>query len=195
MNDMISPDKALPGRNSPICIPEKHFITKNPITPPFPEHLEQALFAMGCFWGAEKKFWELPGIYCTAVGYTAGYTPNPTYKEVCTGLTGHAEAVFVVFNPKIISYPDLLSLFWQGHNPTQGMRQGPDIGSQYRSGIYTFSEDQYQQAVNSKSALQKYLTTQRLGAITTEIKMADIFYYAENYHQQYLAKNQHGTCL
>ena len=195
MNDMISPDNALPGRNSPICIPEKHFITNNPTTPPFPEHLEQALFAMGCFWGAEKKFWELPGIYCTAVGYTAGYTPNPTYKEVCTGLTGHAEAVFVVFNPKIISYPDLLSLFWQGHNPTQGMRQGPDIGSQYRSGIYTFSEDQYQQAVNSKSALQKYLTTQRLGAITTEIKMADIFYYAENYHQQYQAKNQHGTCL
>ena len=192
---MISPDKALPGRNSPICIPEKHFITKNPITPPFPEHLEQALFAMGCFWGAEKKFWELPGIYCTAVGYTAGYTPNPTYKEVCTGLTGHAEAVFVVFDPKIISYQDLLSIFWQGHNPTQGMRQGPDIGSQYRSGIYTFSEDQYQQAANSKSALQKYLTTQRLGAITTEIKMADIFYYAENYHQQYLAKNQHGTCL
>ena len=192
---MISPDKALPGRNSPIYIPEKHFITKNPITPPFPEHLEQALFAMGCFWGAEKKFWELPGIYCTAVGYTAGYTPNPTYKEVCTGLTGHAEAVFVVFDPKIISYQDLLSIFWQGHNPTQGMRQGPDIGSQYRSGIYTFSEDQYQQAVNSKSALQKYLTTQRLGAITTEIKMADIFYYAENYHQQYLAKNQHGSCL
>ncbi len=123
------------------------------------------------------------------------YTPNPTYKEVCTGLTGHAEAVLVVFDPKIISYQDLLSLFWQGHNPTQGMRQGPDIGSQYRSGIYTFSEGQYQQAVDSKSALQKYLTLQGLGSITTEIKMADIFYYAENYHQQYLAKNQHGTCL
>ena len=183
-----TPAEALPGRDTPICTPENHFVNGNPITPPFPINKEQAMFGMGCFWGAEKKFWQLQGVYCTAVGYTNGYTPNPTYDELCTGLTGHTEVVKVVFDPQIISYLQLLVIFWESHNPTQGMRQEVDIGTQYRSGIYTFSDQQTEAAQESKNHYQNRLTAAGFGAITTEIQPAAEFYYAENYHQQYLAK-------
>ncbi len=167
---------------------DKHFVTGHPLTPPFPENMEQALFAMGCFWGAEKKFWQPGGVYCTAVGYAQGHTINPTYDEVCTGLTGHAEVVNVIFDPEVISFTELLVIFWESHDPTQGMRQGPDFGTQYRSGIYTYTERQMIQALESKHHYQDRLTAAGFSQITTEILEATEFYYAERYHQQYLAK-------
>ena len=171
-----------------------HFVNRHRIVPPFPEGLAQAMFAMGCFWGAEKKFWQLPGVYSTAVGYAAGHTPNPTYREVCTGMTAHAEVVLVVFDPNTISYDDLLKVFWENHDPTQGMRQGNDVGTQYRSGIYCYGDQQRQAAERSRDAFQERLKAAGYGAITTEILPASEFYYAEDYHQQYLAKNPHGYC-
>jgi len=175
-------------------VPEKHFVNGHRLAPPFPAGLEQAVFGMGCFWGAEKKFWQLPGVYSTAVGYAAGITPNPTYREVCSGTTGHNEAVLVVFDPNIVRYEDLLRVFWENHDPTQGMRQGNDAGTQYRSGIYYFTPAQQAAAEASREAFQKELARARYGAITTEILPAPEFYYAEDYHQQYLAKNPDGYC-
>jgi len=190
------PDKsdALPGRAERMAVPAAHFVNRARLEPPFPAGTEQALFGMGCFWGAEKKFWQLPGVYTTAVGYAAGYTPNPTYREVCTGRTGHNETVLVVFDPKQISYDTLLKVFWENHDPTQGMRQGNDVGTQYRSGIYYFSETQRAAAERSKDAFQQELSKRGYGRITTEILPAPEFYYAEDYHQQYLAKNPEGYC-
>ena len=190
------PDKsdALPGRAERVAVPAAHFVNRARLEPPFPAGTEQALFGMGCFWGAEKKFWQLPGVYTTAVGYAAGYTPNPTYREVCTGRTGHNETVLVVFDPKQISYDTLLKVFWENHDPTQGMRQGNDVGTQYRSGIYYFSETQRAAAERSKDAFQQELSKRGYGRITTEILPAPEFYYAEDYHQQYLAKNPEGYC-
>jgi len=185
---------ALPGRDQRMLVPSAHFVNGHPLEPPFPEGLERAMFGMGCFWGAEKKFWQLPGVYSTAVGYAAGVTPNPTYREVCTGMTGHTEAVLVVFDPKVISYDELLKAFWENHDPTQGMRQGNDVGTQYRSGIYYYSDAQRQAAEASRDMFQKELTRARYDAITTEILPAPEFYYAEDYHQQYLAKNPNGYC-
>lgn len=186
--------EALAGRNTAMPINNKHFVTANPIAPPFPAELTQAIFGLGCFWGAERKFWQYPQIYSTAVGYSGGYTPNPSYEEVCTGLTGHNEVVKVIFNPTLINYHDLLILFWQSHNPTQGMRQGNDIGTQYRSGIYTMNESQYNAAITSKAHYQQRLTQAGFGEITTEIIPASEFYYAEEYHQHYLAKEPQGYC-
>jgi len=186
--------EALPGRDTPMAVPAAHFVNGHKLTPPFPEGLERAMFAMGCFWGAEKKFWSLPGVYSTAVGYAAGYTKNPTYREVCTGMTGHTEAVLVVYDPKVVRYEDLVKVFWENHDPTQGMRQGNDIGTQYRSGIYYFDETQQHAAERSRDAFQKELARAHYGAITTEILPAPEFYYAEDYHQQYLAKNPDGYC-
>ncbi|MFZ2313709.1 MAG: peptide-methionine (S)-S-oxide reductase MsrA [Methylobacter sp.] len=188
------PAEALPGRNTPMPVSTKHFVTGNPIVPPFPAAMEQALFGMGCFWGAERKFWQYPCVFSTAVGYTGGYTPNPTYEELCTGLTGHAEAVKVIYDPSIISYTELLRIFWESHNPTQCMRQGNDIGTQYRSGIYTYTEEQLKEALESKQHYQDRLTQAGFKQITTEIMPASKFYYAENAHQQYLAKNPQGYC-
>jgi peptide-methionine (S)-S-oxide reductase len=185
---------ALPGRSERMAVPEWHFVNKNRIAPPFPDGLQRALFAMGCFWGAERKFWERPGVYSTAVGYAAGHTANPTYREVCTGLTGHAEVVLVVFDPATVSYDDLLKLFWENHDPTQGMRQGNDVGTQYRSGIYYCDDEQRRAAERSRDAFQQQLTAAGYGLITTEILPAPEFYYAEDYHQQYLAKNPGGYC-
>ncbi len=192
----IMPDSAnaLPGRDTPIKVTNRHFVTGNPIVPPFPDHLHQALFAMGCFWGAERKFWQVPAIFSTAVGYIGGKTANPTYEELCTGLTGHAEAVKVIYDPGLISYDELLKLFWESHNPTQGMRQGNDVGTQYRSGIYTYTQEQFDAALESKSQYQQRLTAKGYGQITTEVGQAGKFYYAEEYHQQYLAKNPQGYC-
>jgi peptide-methionine (S)-S-oxide reductase len=175
-------------------VPDKHFVLGTPLKPPFPEGLELALFGMGCFWGAERKFWEKQGVYSTSAGYAAGYTPNPTYKEVCSGQTGHNEVVRVVYDPKVISYEALLKTFWENHDPTQGMRQGNDVGTQYRSGIYYTSPEQRRAAEASRDAYQKALAAKGLGAITTEILDAPEFYYAEDYHQQYLAKNPGGYC-
>ena len=186
--------EALPGRETAICIPENHFVTDQPISPPFPENIEEAIFAMGCFWGAERFFWQQTGVFSTAVGYAGGLTPNPTYKELCTGLTGHTEVVKVIFNPEKISYEDLLALFWQSHNPTQGMRQGNDIGTQYRSAIYATSSEQLETALNSKQHYQQKLTAAGFSPITTDILPAPVFYYAENEHQQYLAKHPDGYC-
>lgn len=186
--------EALPGRTEPMPVPAKHFINGNPLTPPFPEGMETALFGLGCFWGAERKFWQQSGVFSTAVGYAAGLTPNPTYEEVCSGMTGHNEVVFVVFDPKVISYDALLKVFWESHNPTQGMRQGNDTGTQYRSGIYTYSPEQKQKAEQSRQMYQAALTAKGLGEITTEILDAPAFYYAEAYHQQYLGKNPNGYC-
>jgi peptide-methionine (S)-S-oxide reductase len=186
--------EALPGRAERMPVSPKHFVNGHPIEAPFPDGLARAMFAMGCFWGAEKKFWSLPGVYSTAVGYAAGSTPNPTYREVCSGMTGHAEAVLVVFDPKAISFEDLLKEFWENHDPTQGMRQGNDIGTQYRSGIYYFDDVQKQAAEASRDAYQKKLSAAGYGAITTELVPAPEFYYAEDYHQQYLAKNPDGYC-
>ncbi len=185
---------ALPGRETAMQVSEKHYVNQNPIVPPFPSHLQQALFGLGCFWGAERKFWQQPGVFSTTVGYAAGITPNPTYKEVCTGLTGHNEVVKIIFDPEIISYQQLLTLFWQSHNPTQGMQQGNDQGTQYRSGIYTYSQEQQQLALASKQHYQQQLTLAGHGKITSEIIPAPVFYYAEDYHQQYLAKNPQGYC-
>lgn len=189
-----TPETALKGRDTQMQHADKHFVTGNSIIPPFPEMLQLALFGLGCFWGAERKFWQQPGVFSTAVGYAGGYTPNPTYDELCTGKTGHAEVVRVVFDPQIISYQQLLELFWQSHNPTQGMRQGNDVGTQYRSAIYTYSEEQQLAAIASRQHYQTKLTAAGLGMITTEIMPAPVFYYAEDYHQQYLAKNPGGYC-
>jgi peptide-methionine (S)-S-oxide reductase len=186
--------EALPGRSEPMPVPEKHFVNGNRLEPPFPDGLERALFAMGCFWGVERKFWQLPGVYTTAAGYAGGATPNPTYREVCSGMTGHAEVVLVMFDPKQIRYEDLLKVFWENHDPTQGMRQGNDAGTQYRSAIYAYDDAQLEAAKRSRDAFQKTLTDAGFGAITTEIAAAPPFYYAEDYHQQYLAKNPNGYC-
>jgi peptide-methionine (S)-S-oxide reductase len=187
-------EEALPGRSQEMAVPAKHFVNGHPLKGPFPAGLEQAIFGLGCFWGAERKFWQAPGVYTTAVGYAGGITPNPTYQETCSGLTGHTEAVLVVYDPKVISYEQLLKLFWESHDPTQGMRQGNDAGTQYRSAIYTLSAEQKRAAEASKAAFQKKLTASGYGAITTEIADAGPFYYAEEYHQQYLAKNPGGYC-
>jgi peptide-methionine (S)-S-oxide reductase len=186
--------EALAGRVEEMTVSNRHFVTGNPIKPPFPEACEQALFGLGCFWGAERKFWQLPGVFTTAVGYAGGYTPNPTYEEVCTGLTGHNEVVLVVFDPVEIGYGQLLRVFWEAHDPTQGMRQGNDVGTQYRSGIYTFSAAQKQAALESRQAYSERLRAAGFGGVTTEISDAPPFYYAEDYHQQYLAKNPAGYC-
>ena len=187
-------DTALPGRSEKMVVPAKHHVKKTPLQGPFADTLEQALFGLGCFWGAEKKFWQLPGVYTTAVGYAAGITPNPTYEEVCTGMTGHNEVVLVVYDPAVIAYTELLITFWEAHDPTQGMRQGNDIGTQYRSGIYAYTKEQCQQADISRDQYQQALNNAGKGAITTEILKAPEFYYAETYHQQYLAKNPNGYC-
>ena len=191
---MPSPEDALPGRDEPMPVPAKHFVNGNPLAPPFPEGLELALFGMGCFWGAERKFWQAPGVYSTSVGYAAGLTPNPTYEEVCTGLTGHNEVVRVVFDPSQTSFDAMLRVFWENHDPTQGMRQGNDVGTQYRSGIYPTSAAQREAALASRRAYQRQLTAAGFGEITTEILDAPEFFYAEAYHQQYLAKNPMGYC-
>lgn len=188
------PSEALPGRDTEMPITNKHFVTGHPIAPPFPANLQQALFGLGCFWGAERKFWQHPGVFSTAVGYSGGYTPNPTYNEVCTGLTGHNEVVKVIYDPALTSYCELLRLFWTSHNPTQGMRQGNDAGTQYRSGIYTYTEEQFDEALESKEHYQYLLTQAGFSHITTEIMPAGVFYYAEEYHQQYLAKEPMGYC-
>ena len=188
------PDESLPGRSDAMHVPDEHYVSGTRLTPPFPPGLEQAVFGMGCFWGAEKKFWEAPGVYTTAVGYAGGYTPNATYREVCSGMTGHTEVVLVVFDPKQTSYDEMLRIFWENHDPTQGMRQGNDVGTQYRSAIYTFTPDQHRAAESSRAAYQDKLTAAGYGRITTEIGDAPAFYYAEDYHQQYLAKNPGGYC-
>ena len=188
------PDEALPGRTDKMQVPASHFVLGTPLEPPFPEGMELALFGLGCFWGAEKAFWKLPGVYSTSVGYAAGLTPNPTYREVCSGRTGHNEVVRVVFDPRKISYEQLLKTFWESHDPTQGMRQGNDVGTQYRSGIYAYGEDQRRAAEASKAAYQEKLREAGYDPITTEILDAPDFFYAEDYHQQYLAKNPDGYC-
>jgi peptide-methionine (S)-S-oxide reductase len=185
---------ALPGRAQRMSVPAAHFVNGNRLEPPFPDGLQRALFAMGCFWGAERKFWQLPGVYTTAVGYAAGLTPDPTYREVCSGMTGHAEVVLVVFDRDKVTYEDLLRTFWENHDPTQGMRQGNDVGTQYRSGIYYFDDAQRAAAERSRDMFQAELAKARYGRITTEIQPAPEFYYAEDYHQQYLAKNPGGYC-
>lgn len=187
-------DQALAGRAEPMVIENRHHVTNRPIVPPFATELQQALFGLGCFWGAEQCFWKEPAVFSTAVGYAGGYTPNPNYAEVCTGMTGHNEVVRVIFNPAEITYPQLLVIFWNAHNPTQGMRQGNDIGTQYRSGIYTYNDEQMQFAQTSKHHYQQALSRADLPTITTEILVAPTFYYAENAHQQYLAKNPDGYC-
>ena len=188
------PDQALPGRDTAMPVADRHAVNGARMTPPFPEGLEQAVFGMGCFWGAERKFWQAPGVYTTAVGYAGGYTPNPTYKETCSGMTGHAEVVLVVFDPKVTSYDAMLKVFWENHDPTQGMRQGNDVGTQYRSAIYTYSAEQLRAAESSRDAYQQRLAAANYGPITTEIREAPTFYYAEDYHQQYLEKNPDGYC-
>jgi peptide-methionine (S)-S-oxide reductase len=187
-------DEALPGRSEPMPVPAKHYVLGTPLRPPFPDGLESALFGLGCFWGAERKFWQVKGVYTTAVGYAGGVTPNPTYREVCTGQTGHTEVVLVVFDPSVVGYEELLKIFWESHDPTQGMRQGGDVGTQYRSAIYTHGEGQRRIGETSRAAYQRALETAGHGAITTEIADAPPLYYAEDYHQQYLAKNPDGYC-
>ena len=189
-----SREDALPGREQKMSVTGKHFVNGNPLQAPFPNNMQFALFGLGCFWGAEKVFWQLEGVYSTTVGYAAGFTPNPTYQEVCTGMTGHNEVVLVVFDPAIISYKKLLKTFWQSHDPTQGMQQGNDCGTQYRSGIYTFSDEQQSQAETTRDFYQQALSFTGREKITTEIISAPEFYYAEEYHQQYLAKNVNGYC-
>jgi peptide-methionine (S)-S-oxide reductase len=191
---MPTPEQALPGHAEAIPVPDAHFVNGHELNEPFPPGLQQAVFGMGCFWGAERKFWETPGVYSTAVGYAGGYTANATYREVCSGLTGHTEVVLVVFDPKAVSYGELLKVFWENHDPTQGMRQGNDMGTQYRSAIYTTTPEQQQQAEASRLAYQDRLTAAGHGRITTDIMPAPPFYYAEDYHQQYLAKNPNGYC-
>ena len=188
------PEEALPGRKEEMPVPAAHFVNGHPLKPPYPVGMEVAMFGLGCFWGAERKFWQQEGVYTTAVGYAAGYTPNPTYQEVCSGLTGHNEVVYVVYDPKVISYETLLKVFWESHDPTQGMRQGNDSGTQYRSGIYTYTPEQLQLAQASRDAYQTALKAAGYKDITTEILEAPEFYYAEGYHQQYLAKNPGGYC-
>lgn len=192
--NLPSPSEALPGRAEAMPVTNRHFVNGNPIQPPFPAGMETAVFGLGCFWGAERRFWQQPGVYTTAVGYAAGATPNPTYREVCSGMTGHNEVVLVVFDPQKISYADLLKVFWESHDPTQGMRQGNDVGTQYRSGIYVYSPEQRKLAEESLQRYQDALKESGYPAITTEILDAPEFYYAEDYHQQYLAKNPGGYC-
>ncbi|MGG6296781.1 peptide-methionine (S)-S-oxide reductase MsrA [Leptolyngbya sp. AN02str] len=191
---MPSPEDALPGRTEVMPVTNRHFINGNPIQPPFPSGMQVAMFGLGCFWGAERKFWQQEGVYTTAVGYAAGHTPNPTYHEVCTGQTGHNEVVLVVFDPAVVSYETLLKVFWESHNPTQGMRQGNDVGTQYRSGIYVYNDEQRTLAEASRDRYQASLQEAGYPAITTEILDAPEFYYAEDYHQQYLGKNPGGYC-
>ncbi|NWA00411.1 peptide-methionine (S)-S-oxide reductase MsrA [Pseudomonas gingeri] len=193
-NVLPTKEQALPGRETPITVPDKHFVNDNPLLGPFPGNVEFAIFGLGCFWGAERRFWQRAGVYSTSVGYAGGYTPNPTYEEVCSGLTGHSEVVLVVYEPEIVSYEELLALFWELHDPTQGMRQGNDIGTQYRSVIYATKPDQLEAAKKSAQVYQAELTKAGLGSITTEIDEAPTFFYAEAYHQQYLAKNPEGYC-
>ncbi|MFN4280100.1 peptide-methionine (S)-S-oxide reductase MsrA [Thermosynechococcus sp.] len=191
---MPSPSAALPGRPEPMPVPKAHLVNGRPLTPPYPEGMELAMFGMGCFWGAERKFWQVPGVYVTAVGYAGGYTPNPTYEEVCTGMTGHNEVVRVVFDPQQVTYEELLKVFWENHDPTQGMRQGNDVGTQYRSGIYYYSPEQKALAEASCDRYQAALSAAGYGRITTEILPAPEFYFAEPYHQQYLHRNVNGYC-
>ncbi|MCA1691745.1 MAG: peptide-methionine (S)-S-oxide reductase MsrA [Actinobacteria bacterium] len=191
---MIPAEEALPGRDRPLDVPARHLVKDAPLEPPFPEGLETAVFGMGCFWGAERKFWETEGVYTTAVGYAGGFTPNPTYEEVCSGRTGHAEVVLVVFDPASITFDQLLRLFWENHDPTQGMRQGNDVGTQYRSVVYTTTEDQRKAAEASRHAYSERLQESGYGPVTTDIEDAPPFYYAEAYHQQYLARNPGGYC-
>jgi peptide-methionine (S)-S-oxide reductase len=192
--EMPARETALPGREQPIRTSERHFVSGRPLKGPYPDGAQLAQFAMGCFWGVERMFWQVPGVWVTAAGYVGGFTPNPTYEEVCSGRTGHTEAVLVVFEPQAVSYDGLLKVFWEGHDPTQGMRQGNDIGTQYRSAIYTFSPEQHAAAEATREAYQRRLDTAGLGKITTEIRDAPPFYFAEGYHQQYLAKNPNGYC-
>ncbi len=191
---MPAPGEALPGRRERMPVPDAHVVSGHSLAPPFPEWTESALVGMGCFWGAERLFWEAPGVYSTAVGYAGGYTPNPSYEEACSGLTGHTEAVLVVFDTRVTSYEEMLHIFWEGHDPTQGMRQGNDTGTQYRSALYWYSEAQRRAAEATREAYQERLTAARYGSITTELAPAGEFYYAEAYHQQYLAKNPDGYC-
>ena len=192
--ELPSADTALPGRDTAVPVPARHYVLDAPLKGPFPEDTEQVIFGLGCFWGAERVFWQTPGVYTTAVGYAAGLTPNPTYEEVCSARTGHNEVVLVVYRPSEVSFEDLLARFWEAHDPTQGMRQGNDFGTQYRSGIYTTTDDQAAAAAASAERYQAALTTAGRGAITTELQPAGEFYYAEDYHQQYLAKNPRGYC-
>ncbi|MEQ1952083.1 peptide-methionine (S)-S-oxide reductase MsrA [Mesorhizobium sp. CN2-181] len=192
--NLPKPGEALPGRQKPIPTASKHFVSKRPLKGPYPEGLETAMFGLGCFWGAERMFWQMPGVWVTAVGYAGGITPNPTYQETCTGLTGHAEVVLVVFDPVIISYSHLLKAFWENHDPTQGMRQGNDVGTTYRSAIYTFGEAQHTAAIASRDAYEALLREAGRGKITTQIEPAPVLYFAEADHQQYLAKNPYGYC-
>jgi len=196
MNKLTLPSRkeALPGRDTPMAVPDRHFVNGAPLSGPFAEHLQKAVFALGCFWGAEKAFWQTPGVFTTSVGYAGGITPNPSYQEVCTGETGHTEVVMVVFDPAKVSYSQLLKVFWESHDPTQGMRQGNDIGSQYRSAIFTTDDSQQSEARHSASAYQSELSSAGHGTITTEILSLDTYYFAEDYHQQYLAKNPGGYC-
>lgn len=189
-----APEDCLPGRSEPVEVPDRHFVLDAPLTPPFPEHLDSLVVGMGCFWGAERFFWQMPGVYTTAAGYAGGTTPNPTYRETCTGRTGHTEAVLVVFDPEQVSLDDLFRVFWENHDPTQRMGQGNDLGTQYRTAIYTNSDEQSAAAVASRDAYQRQLTEAGFGEITTEIAPIGPFYYAEDYHQQYLAKNPGGYC-
>lgn len=193
-SQLPTPEQAIPGRDTEMVVPAAHFVHGRPLKPPFPEETEQALFGLGCFWGAERCFWQADGVFSTAVGYAGGFTPNPSYQEVCSGMTGHNEVVLVLFEPSKIDYEALLKLFWEAHDPTQGMRQGNDVGTQYRSGIYFYSEAQQRAAELSREQYQRALSTQGRGQITTEILPAPPFYYAEPYHQQYLAKNPGGYC-
>jgi peptide-methionine (S)-S-oxide reductase len=192
--DMPAPSEALSGRSQPMPVTNRHYVHGRAIQAPFPAGLELAMFGMGCFWGAERRFWQCEGVFTTAVGYAGGYTPNPTYEEVCTGLTGHNEVVLVIFDPKRCRYADLLRVFWEAHDPTQGMRQGNDVGTQYRSGIYYFNDAERREAERSRDDYQRSLRAAGFGAVTTEIVAAPEFYYAEDYHQQYLAKNPDGYC-
>jgi peptide-methionine (S)-S-oxide reductase len=194
MKTLLPAGSTLPGRGERMPVPERHFVNGNSLTPPFPEGMERALFGMGCFWGAERLFWQIPGVYSTAVGYAGGETRNPTYEEVCSGFTNHTEAVLVVYDPKKVSYASLLKAFWEGHDPTQGMRQGNDSGTQYRSVIYAYGDQQLKAALSSKEIFEKELLKAKRGKITTEIRSAPEFYYAEDYHQQYLGKNPNGYC-
>ena len=193
-NRLPKPEEALPGRATPIATAARHHVSKRPLKGPYPEGLEKAMFAMGCFWGAERLFWQTEGVWVTAVGYAGGHTPNPTYQETCTGLTGHAETVLVVYDPRIVSYADLLKIFWESHDPTQGMRQGNDMGTTYRSAIYTFGQTQNEAAIASRDAYEAELRKAGRDRITTEIAPAPAFYFAEEDHQQYLSKNPYGYC-
>ncbi len=192
--EMVDPAQALPGRAQAMPVTEKHFVNGRALVPPFPEGMEQVQFGLGCFWGAERKFWQVPGVWITAVGYSGGFTPNPTYEEACSGLTGHTEAVLVVYDPKAVGFSDLLKVFWEAHDPTQGMRQGNDAGTQYRSALYWSTDEQKAMAEASRDAFQGRLAKAGYGPITTEMRDAPTFYYAEGYHQQYLAKNPNGYC-